>query len=273
MDMASATLLSQLGLVWWWLVSESCRRLQQRLAKAKGLKEAARGLHCSASWPARLTSEGLFRFKSLCLGGLEWFLRDNAWLEAGGALRAWIEFGQLLSRWGSEGKTKGKLFPAHPQEGRIAEPAAVRRASCTVRLQRPRVHDGLLQNTNHPWGRQSGGLARFPEPRERQRWRQITIMHFSLSSDFRSRLLFPHKKAAKASLAHLVWCPLFQGVETELYKSVALHLDSFRVWECLPPKAREAWTVCLLLFKRWSQEAAVKDWRGSPENWLSVLMS
>ena len=30
---------------------------------------------------------------------------------------AGIEFGQLLSRWGSEGRTKGKLFPAHPQEG------------------------------------------------------------------------------------------------------------------------------------------------------------
>lgn len=29
---------------------------------------------------------------------------------------AGIEFGQLLSRWGSEGQTKGKLFPAHPQE-------------------------------------------------------------------------------------------------------------------------------------------------------------
>lgn len=54
---------------------------------------------------------------------------------------AGIEFGQLLSRWGSEGQTKGKLFPAQPQEwggvggaGGAAEPAAGRRASCVAWL-------------------------------------------------------------------------------------------------------------------------------------------
>lgn len=52
MEVALATLLSQLGLCgdedggWEGVLH---RRVQQRPAKAKGLKEAARGLPCSAS--------------------------------------------------------------------------------------------------------------------------------------------------------------------------------------------------------------------------------
>lgn len=114
MEVSSATLLSQLsqlGLVWWRLVSGLCRRLQQRLAKAKHLKEGARGLLCSASWPARLTSEGLFRFESLCLGGLEWFLRDNAWLEAGGTQGLnWIW--AVAEQMGIRGENKREAVPS-----------------------------------------------------------------------------------------------------------------------------------------------------------------
>ena len=45
-----------------------------------------------------------------------------------------IEFGQLLSRWGSEGQTKGKLFPAHPQEPGGEAELAGKRASCVAWL-------------------------------------------------------------------------------------------------------------------------------------------
>lgn len=111
MEVSSATLLSQLGLVWWRLVSGLCRRLQQRLANGKGLKEAARGLRSSASWPARLTSEDLFRFESLCLGGLEWFLRDNARLEAGGTRGLnWIW--AVAEQMGIRSENKRKAVPS-----------------------------------------------------------------------------------------------------------------------------------------------------------------
>ena len=155
-------------------------------------------------------SEGLFRFEGLCLGGLEWFLRDNAGLEAGGTRRR-IEFGQLLSRWGSEGRTKGKLFPAHPQEGGgAAEPATGRRASCVAWLGGRWAP--ILCETKPPRG--LWGSARFA----------ARPVNLSCSSHFRGFVPWPHLgagevpgligcRAESGPLANAVPHPPFKCVE------------------------------------------------------------
>lgn len=125
-----------------------------------------------------LMSEGLFRFEGLCLGGLEWFLRDNAQLEAGGTRRLnWIR--RLLSRWDQRDKQKGSCSQHIHRKGGLQSQPHSRRA--WVAWGERQLYPHLVQDKASP---ELVGLCPFPREKRKEEAGRVRSMNFCYSSKF-----------------------------------------------------------------------------------------